>query len=263
MLLLISPVRISVAFRAFLLLILFATMTFAAGTLMWPLSSDSIALEVITSHGEHMKTMYRGIDLDNYIHDGIDIRAYPGEPVINIEEGRVIAVRTTNTDSVSGKYYWHIAIQPFRDTAHVWVYAHIDSKKVRVKTGDTIDAGDTIATIVEWMNDFHHLHFGLYSYRDHPTELFLEAMCNPLLLLRPLKDPIPPEFHSSYSGKKWIFRQSTGSDTISPARLEGVVNVSVGIRDSTTKPNVLTGIYALSYYVNNEQGNRIKEEYEG
>ena len=245
--------------RYFLILLFLAHVSFSSGYLNWPLSSDSVRPQVISSYGQ-----YEGSTGPSWLHVGIDIQGYPGEPVTSVENGKVIAIRTEDYGPTYRPYYWHIAIRPFRDTAHAWVYGHVDSGSIRVKINDTVKAGDTIATVLQWFSSgFDHIHFGIYTYHDYDTSFSIEGICNPLLLLKPLKDSIPPSFHSGF-GQEFYFRKYPDFDSVSAELLDGTVSISIGARDSTTAYSygpVYTGVYEIRYHIDDLSGKCVKQEY--
>jgi murein DD-endopeptidase MepM/ murein hydrolase activator NlpD/SH3-like domain-containing protein len=89
-------------------------------------------------------------------HDGVDIFAPRGTPVLASAPGRAYRVGITN---LGGKVVW--VRDPLRN-ARLY-YAHLDSQHVR--NGDRIEIGDTIGFVGNTGNARTtppHLHFGLY-----------------------------------------------------------------------------------------------------
>ena len=87
-------------------------------------------------------------------HEGIDIFAKRGTPVVAVTDGRT---RLRN-GGLGGKTVW-LGDEEGRS----WYYAHLDSQYVA--TGDHVDAGDTLGTVGNTGNARRtrpHLHFGLY-----------------------------------------------------------------------------------------------------
>ena len=88
-------------------------------------------------------------------HEGVDVFATHGTPVVAVADGRVTRVGTNrlggNTVSVSsGKYSFY--------------YAHLDSQQVAM--GKNVKLGDTLGTVGNTGNAITtapHLHFGIYS----------------------------------------------------------------------------------------------------
>ena len=91
-------------------------------------------------------------------HEGIDIFARKGTPVVAICDGVVEKVGIT---SKGGKVVW------LRATDHSWnvYYAHLDQQKV--KRGQIVKKGELIGTVGNTGNAKYtpsHLHFGIYTY---------------------------------------------------------------------------------------------------
>ncbi len=112
-------------------------------------------------------------------HEGVDIFARRGTPVIAATEG---TIRGVNTNNLGGKVVW--LSDGKRD--QVLYYAHLDSQMVqpgqRVKTGDTLglvgNTGNAVTTQP-------HLHFGIYRYMGGAIDPFP-------FLRRPSAEPAAP-----------------------------------------------------------------------
>ena len=90
-------------------------------------------------------------------HEGIDIFAKKGTPVVAITNGTIVSRGKTPK---GGKVLW------LKSTAHSWTayYAHLD--KQQVKEGQYVRKGQVIGTIGNTGNARHtpsHLHFGIYT----------------------------------------------------------------------------------------------------
>jgi hypothetical protein len=99
-----------------------------------------------------------GVDRDGGArsHDGVDIFARRGTPVLASAPGQAFRVGITN---LGGKVVW--VRDPLRNT-RVY-YAHLDSQMVQ--NGDRIEVGDTLGFVGNTGNARTtppHLHFGLY-----------------------------------------------------------------------------------------------------
>lgn len=91
-------------------------------------------------------------------HEGIDIFAKKGTPVIASAEGYISAV---NENKLGGKVVW-LADEKRRQTLY---YAHLDSQLVR--SGQRVRVGDTIGLVGNTGNartTAPHLHFGIYRF---------------------------------------------------------------------------------------------------
>lgn len=89
-------------------------------------------------------------------HEGIDIFAAAGTPVLAVAPG---VITTVNTTRRGGNVVWHY--DPQRNVQYY--YAHLTTQAVR--TGDRVRAGDMIGTVGRTGNARGtppHLHFGVY-----------------------------------------------------------------------------------------------------
>ena len=92
-------------------------------------------------------------------HEGIDIFAKKGTPVVAVTNGTIVSRGRTPK---GGKVLW------LKPAAHSWsaYYAHLD--KWQVKDGQYVRKGQVIGTVGNTGNARHtpsHLHFGIYSVR--------------------------------------------------------------------------------------------------
>ena len=104
-------------------------------------------------------------------HDGVDIFAPKGTPVLAISAGRVSRVQVTN---LGGKVVW--VRDPIRNSN--LYYAHLDSQAV--SRGQEVELGDTLGFVGNTGNARTtppHLHFGIYRRGEGPV--------NPDPFLRP------------------------------------------------------------------------------
>jgi peptidoglycan LD-endopeptidase LytH len=124
----------------------------------------------VTVHGEALPFPVEGGDLADVgsvfgdprdagarAHEGIDIFAPRGTPVVAVAAGRVTDVRST---PAGGRIVW------LADAARnvSYYYAHLDEQLVR--RGDHVQAGDVIGTVGNSGNArgiSPHLHFGVYA----------------------------------------------------------------------------------------------------
>lgn len=97
-------------------------------------------------------------------HDGVDIFASRGTPVLAAAEGRV---RRVGLNRLGGKIVW------LRDArrSQFFYYAHLDSQTVR--DGERVRPGDTVGLIGNTGNARTtppHLHFGIYRRGEGPVD---------------------------------------------------------------------------------------------
>lgn len=110
-------------------------------------------------------------------HDGVDIFARRGTPVLAASAGVVNRVNVTN---LGGKVVW--VRDPVRN-ANIY-YAHLDSQHVR--NGQRVDVGDTLGFVGNTGNARTtppHLHFGVYRSGEGPVD--------PVPFLRPPVGTVP------------------------------------------------------------------------
>jgi murein DD-endopeptidase MepM/ murein hydrolase activator NlpD len=148
--------------KKLLFLLLFSGMTFFASAFIGPGGpgpslSRSLTFPVA---GKKAKVgSFWGAERDGgkRKHEGIDIFAKKGTPVVAVCDG--IIVSSGNTPR-GGKTLW---LQPVH---HSWkaYYAHLDQKKV--KPGQVVKKGQPIGTVGNTGNAKYtpsHLHFGIYK----------------------------------------------------------------------------------------------------
>jgi murein DD-endopeptidase MepM/ murein hydrolase activator NlpD len=90
-------------------------------------------------------------------HEGIDIFAKKGTPVVAVYDGVIISKSTT---PLGGKNLW---LQSLHKPLRAY-YAHLDQQKVRA--GQFVKKGQVIGTVGNTGNAKHtpsHLHFGIYK----------------------------------------------------------------------------------------------------
>jgi peptidoglycan LD-endopeptidase LytH len=91
-------------------------------------------------------------------HQGIDIFAHRGTPVVAAAEG--IVVRIGTTDRLGGNTVW-VAGKP----STLYYYAHLDGFRPGLRVGEHVEAGDVLGRVGNTGNARTtppHLHFGMY-----------------------------------------------------------------------------------------------------
>ena len=141
-------------------------------------------------------------------HQGIDIFAPRGTPVLAATDGRVRSVRNSG---LGGRTVW------LRDLyGQSQYYAHLDSQVVR--RGDSVKAGDTLGFVGNTGNARTtppHLHFGVYS----------RGAYDPFPALNPLQSDPPSLLADTSNVGRWV--RNTVADLrvrTSPARRGTVVS---------------------------------------
>jgi peptidoglycan LD-endopeptidase LytH len=129
-------------------------------------------------------------------HEGVDIRAKRGTPVVASQDG---FVTQTGTNNLGGKI---VFLSSFGSPYSLY-YAHLDSQLVSV--GRKVTRGDTLGLVGNTGNAITtapHLHFGIYGRGS--------GAVNPLPFINDRKEKIPglPE-QSRYFGDTVIIRKKT------------------------------------------------------
>ncbi|MHB8912730.1 MAG: M23 family metallopeptidase, partial [Lysobacter sp.] len=91
-------------------------------------------------------------------HDGVDIFAPRGTPVLSATRGVVLSVRESG---IGGRQIW--VIGPARERHY---YAHLDHWAPGLERGNVLHAGDTIGSVGDTGNARGtptHLHYGIYA----------------------------------------------------------------------------------------------------
>ncbi len=91
-------------------------------------------------------------------HQGIDIFARRGTPVVAATEGVVVRIGTT--DRLGGNTVW-VAGKP----STLYYYAHLDGFRPGLRVGEHVEAGDVLGRVGNTGNARTtppHLHFGVY-----------------------------------------------------------------------------------------------------
>ncbi|MEO0077228.1 MAG: hypothetical protein ABIK19_06135, partial [candidate division WOR-3 bacterium] len=123
----------------------------------------------------------------------------------------------------------------YTDSCDGYLYAHIDSARYHKNVGDFVTAGELIGYIVYWPVDsvhFHHLHFAKIRDRGATwTTADWAFIFNPLILLSPNYDTMPPKFENTLTNQKFAFCQNNTSTYLSPNSLTGDVDIIAKIHD--------------------------------
>ncbi len=146
-------------------------------------------------------------------HEGVDIFAKRGTPVVAATEG---TVRGVNTNNLGGKVVW--LADPKRN--QVLYYAHLDQQLVQ--PGQRVMPGDTLGLVGNTGNAITtqpHLHFGIYRY--------MGGAVDPYPFLRgPLTNPAKTEVDLKNLGdwhrvsvKKAVLRTAPQKTAITVAEL--------------------------------------------
>ncbi|MCU0415489.1 MAG: hypothetical protein MUE91_14015, partial [Ignavibacteriaceae bacterium] len=113
------------------------------------------------------------------------------EPTYSVIDGFVKLVLTTG-----GDIYWRTAVSPVQvpGRSDGWLSAHLIESTIQVDIGDTVEIHDYLGDIIQWSNDWGHIHFvnisdsGLvWYYSDDEWGINF----SPILVLQPYPDVTP------------------------------------------------------------------------
>ena len=113
-----------------LTLSVFLFLSGAASAIDWPSEPRDSAQPIGNGWGEYQD--YGG---SPYLHPGIDVMGYPGQPVYAVAPGYVKAVLTTYED-----LHWRVAVGETSgpDECDGWLYAHLERFSITVQVGDWV-----------------------------------------------------------------------------------------------------------------------------
>ncbi|MBC8090104.1 MAG: M23 family metallopeptidase [Phycisphaerae bacterium] len=128
--------------------------------------SDPVLAFPVEGRGNAAAQSFWGVDRDGgrRSHQGVDIFAPRGTPVLAATNGRITSVRPNN---LGGNVIW----QSDEGRAQTLYYAHLD--RLHVDAGVYVNAGDTIGFVGNTGNartTSPHLHFGIYRRGRGPID---------------------------------------------------------------------------------------------
>uniref|UniRef100_A0A7C3YPU6 M23 family metallopeptidase n=1 Tax=candidate division WOR-3 bacterium TaxID=2052148 RepID=A0A7C3YPU6_UNCW3 len=204
----------------------------------WPISPPDSVHPLGNNWGN-----FQNYGSGSYFHNGIDIITpnQQGAPVYAVAKGWVKAWLTIQAD-----YHWRLAISDsnlnFTGRAPGWLYAHIDPNRYHKQEGDSVLPGELIGYLVPWpVSGFDHIHFARISdtgrlwrrgssQPQNPTWWFIQ---NPLTLIQPNTDTVPPTFEPARTGQLFAFCRNNSSTYLDPQNLSGDVDIIARIYDKT------------------------------
>jgi len=193
----------------------------------WPFFPFDTIHKVWNHYEQHMGD---GTGYYGYLHQGLDIEVPINEPTYAVEEGWVKLVLT-----LGGASYWRVAVSPVQVSGYSdgWLYAHLVESSIQVDVGDYVQLHDYLGDIIEWTNDWGHIHFvnikdqgEVWSYDDEWGINF-----NPLLALTPNTDSVAPVIENFSSTSKFGFYVNETSNYLDPNDLYGDVDIVVKISE--------------------------------
>ncbi len=178
-------------------------------------------------------------DGDARKHEGVDIFAKRGTPVIAASPGRV---RSVGNNRLGGKVVW----LSNSGLGHSQYYAHLDSQLVQ--PGQRVEAGDTLGLVGNTGNAITtapHLHFGIYRSGRGAVDPFPFLMELSLPEWTPVADSV-------YVGEPVLIRASLANIRRSPT----TASAKVGAFDQNTLVQVKakSGRWYRVSLPNNEKG---------
>ncbi len=187
----------------------------------------------------------------SYLHQGLDMIVPIGEPTYAVAPGIVKCVLT-----ISGDYHWRIAISPEQDPgwSDGWLYAHLIESTIQFDVGDTVQLHDYLGDIIEWTIHWGHIHFveiadsGLvWSYDDNEWGINF----NPLLVLEPDTDSIPPVIENVFTDSKFGFCENESSNYLDPDSLYGDIDIITKVVDYIGDSQWQQPAFSSYYWVEN------------
>jgi murein DD-endopeptidase MepM/ murein hydrolase activator NlpD len=150
--------RVAVITSLVVLVMLLASHPTAWALVRWSSSPDQLVVPVAGVHPERLSSSFGAPRSGGRKHEGIDIFAHRGTPVLAAAPGRVIRV---GHNHLGGKVVWVAG-----GGARLYYYAHLNS--FSVAEGQTVAAGDELGRVGNSGNAVTtppHLHFGVYPAR--------------------------------------------------------------------------------------------------
>lgn len=222
----------------------------------WPFYPHDTTHTVWNHYEQHMGG---GADW-SYLHQGLDIITPIAEPTYAVKSGVVKCVLT-----LGGAIYWRLAVSDsnIADYANGWLYAHLIESTIAVDVGDTVEQFEYLGDIIEWTNEWGHIHFveirdtGLvWLYDDNEWGINF----NPLLALTPVNDESPPQIEDVFPdlGFKFGFCTNETSTYLSPDSLFGDVDIIVKVVDYIGDSEWQQPAYKINYWIKRvDNGNMI------
>lgn len=128
-------------------------------------------------------------------HEGVDIRAPTGTPILCVSPGVVSRI---HTDAATHNYGLHVRIDHHRGAdTHQTIYAHLSSFTSSLSIGQPVDAGETLGLAGSTGNSSGaHLHFGYKildkTYTDAHGNVWPHNLHNPEPMLAELEPGLFP-----------------------------------------------------------------------
>jgi len=215
-------------------------------TIPWPFFPFD-SMRTVWNHYEQHMGGYG--DEYSYLHQGLDLITPVAEPVYAVESGIVKCVLTLGGDS-----YWRIAVSPEQESGWStgWLYAHLIENSIQFDTGDSVQIHDYLGDIIQWSDDWGHIHFAeiedyglVWEYGDNEWGITR----NPLPLLDPLPDMSAPVFEDVFPGSRFAFCRNNSSLYLDPADLDGAVDIIAKVYDLSGPSPWQQPAHSLYYWI--------------
>jgi len=193
----------------------------------WPFVPFDEMHTVWNYYEQHMGSGYNW----SYLHQGLDMIVPISEPTYAVAPGIVKCVLT-----ISGEYHWRIAISPVQEEgwSDGWLYAHLIENTIQFDVGDTVELHDYLGDIIEWTEDWGHIHFveihdsGLvWEYEDNQWGINF----NPLRALDSDTDLTAPVIDMVFNDSKFGFCENETSNYLDPDSLYGDIDIITKVVD--------------------------------
>jgi hypothetical protein len=185
----------------------------------------------------------------SYLHQGLDIITPINEPTYAVQGGVVKCVLT-----LGGNSYWRLAISPEQSpyTSSGWLYAHLVQGSIQFGVGDTVSVYDYIGDIIQWSQDWGHIHFveisdsgTVWLYSDNQWGINF----NPLLALTPATDSNAPYFENVFENSKFGYCINEADSYLNPDSLFGSIDIIAKIVDYMGDSEWQQPAYETYYWV--------------
>lgn len=145
---------------------------------------DGLIVPVAGVRAEDLRDTYGAPRSGGRTHEGLDILAPRGTPVLAAAAGTVVQL---DSNAVAGRAVY----QRGADGRTIYFYGHLDRFRAGLKPGHLLRQGDTLGYVGDSGNapkGVYHLHFSVYTVTD-PNRWWRGRQINPYTLLAEEKAP--------------------------------------------------------------------------
>ncbi len=203
-----------------------------------------------------------------YLHQGLDIDVPANEPTVSVSDGFCKARLYIMDPSY---LYWRVCVadEDVSIRTNGWMYAHLVENTITVHPDDEVFTGQILGEIIKWdalssgWDERGHIHFSRIS--DHGnqwsyTDDQWRNVCDPLSLLRPFGDTIPPQFINTDNGTPFKFSTNEGAGYLrylQANNLEGEIDVIVKMTDHVGDSKWLQPASKIFWWIKSDFDNKI------